>query len=349
LPRRTWLLAPACGVLVALCTVLAAWHTTSRPAPSGFDLRADPASPNFDSNSATATGADPAPPRQPPTREDGEPRITIGPLSRPPSEPPANDLPPLPPAPPGPPETRRDSPRGDDTMTQVKILGLPIALAAALSAPPMARAGDVEKTPTPEQMARDIKDIKEEQKKSSEALMGQLKAIQDQLRSVEGLRKDVDGLKNTVQSINVALELTTQNLRAKTTELAEAQAALKQMREDLDRVRAAGTARCDGLTEQVADLKRRLDDTSRQAARMTEATGTVRLFNTFNRAVSIVVNGRSYQLEPGESHTLANQPLGTVTFEALGVGPRTTRMLTADRPLDIEVYDLARGPIKTPR
>jgi hypothetical protein len=233
-------------------------------------------------------------------------------------------------------------------MTQVKLLGLPIALAAALSAQPLARAGDVEKTPTPEQMAKDIKEIKEAQKKSSDALMDQLRAIQDQLRSVEGLRKDVDGLKNTVQSINVAMELATQNLKAKSVELAETQATLKQVRDELERVRVAGSARCDGLTEEVAELRKRLADTSRQAARLTEATGTIRLYNTFSRPVSVVVNGRSYPLEPGESHTLSNQPVGTVTYEVLGISPRTTRALTADRPLDIEVFDLARGPIKTP-
>jgi hypothetical protein len=235
-------------------------------------------------------------------------------------------------------------------MTQVKLLGLPIALAAALSAQPLARAGDVEKTPTPEQMARDIKEIKEAQKKSSDALMDQLRVIQDQLRSVEGLRKDVDGLKNTVQSINVALELATQNLKAKSAELAETQATLKQVRDELERVRVAGSARCDGLTEQVADLKKRLDESSRQAARMTEATGTIRLFNTYTQPVSIVVNGRSYHLDPAGSATLANQPVGTVTYEVLGLMPRAvTRTLTAERPLEIEVYDMARGPIRTPR
>ncbi|HEX5270668.1 MAG TPA: hypothetical protein VFW33_09290, partial [Gemmataceae bacterium] len=106
-------------------------------------------------------------------------------------------------------------------------------------------------------------------------------------------------------------------------------------------------ARCDGLTDAVADLKKQLTDTSRQAARLTEPTGTIHLYNTYTRPVSIVVNGRSYQLEPGETQTLANQSVGTVTYEVLGLSARTTRTLTADRPLDIEVYDLGRGPIKT--
>src|SRR5262245_43932266 len=64
LPRRTWLLAPACGVLVALCAVLAGWHAPGRPDPAGFDLRAGTASSNVDSNSATGAGADSVPPAQ---------------------------------------------------------------------------------------------------------------------------------------------------------------------------------------------------------------------------------------------------------------------------------------------
>jgi len=60
LPRRLWLLPPACGVLVALCAVLAGWHAPAPAEPAGFDLRAGPASSNVDSNSAGPAGADPA-------------------------------------------------------------------------------------------------------------------------------------------------------------------------------------------------------------------------------------------------------------------------------------------------
>lgn len=377
LPRRTWLFAPACGVLVALCAVLAAWHTSSPPAPAGFDLRADPASPNVDSNSATAAGADPAPPQPPRAREDDEPRMKIGPLTRPASDPPAGgaphveppkiELPPLPPAPELGPrlppeeqsELHRDSPRGDDTMMQVKTLGLSVALAAALTAQPLAKAGDVEKTPTAEQMAKDIKDIKDAQKASSDALMEQLKAIQKQLDAVPGVRKDVDALKDAVRSLNSTLAQTQDTLKTTQLSVEIKTTEIKQLHDDLEKARAqmarmedqikAGSARCDGLTEELADLRKKLNDTSRQAARLTEGTGTIRLFNTYAQPVSIVLNGRSYQLDPGASQTLSNQSLGTVTYEVLGVAPRVTRTLTADRPLDIEVYDLARGPIKTPR
>ncbi len=403
LPRHTWLFAPACGVLIALCAVLAGWHNPVPPVPAGFDLRTAPASFNVDSNSAGAAGADPAPPPRQPLdtsrtgQEDSEPHVTIGPVPEPPSEPkpavaapggvqtaeppaiseptkpPGMALPPLPPPPPlsGPPltlgpllppaepsESHRDSQRGDSTMPQMKILGLPIALAAVLTAQPLAKAGDVEKLEKPVTQ-QDVRDLKNAQEKSFKEMMEEIRSLRDQLRAVDGIRKDVDGLKTTVQSINVALELTTQNLKAKNTELAETQATLKQVRDDLEKARAqagkmqdqiaAHSARCDGLTEELTDLRKRLNDTSRQAARLTEATGTIHLYNTYGQPVSIVLNGRSYQLDPGESHTLSNQPVGPVTYEVLGLSPRTIRTLTADRPLDIEVADLARGPIKISR
>jgi septal ring factor EnvC (AmiA/AmiB activator) len=231
-------------------------------------------------------------------------------------------------------------------MTHLKTVAFPIALAALLSAQPLATAGDVEKKT--EQTAQDLKEIKEG-----------LKNIQEQLKSVEGLRKDVEGLKNSVQSINIALELTTQSLKARTTELAETQALLKQVRDDLEKTKAqagkmqdqlaAQTARCDGLTDTLTQVNRKLADMGRQAARLVEGTGTIRLFNTYPEPVTVVVNSKPYRLDPNATVELAAQPLGQFSYEVPGVKPPTTVTLTADRPFDIEVFNPEVGPIKTPR
>lgn len=394
LPRRTWLLAPACGVLVALCAVLAGWHAHGRPGPAGFDLRAAPASSNVDTNSASADGAPPpSPPRQPLDKASGgqeesaRPPASNGPEQ--PPEPPVLELPPLPPAPPLTPsepspasdasgivlppvtlapllppaeryESHRDLQRGDSTMPHLKTLGLPIALAAALSGQPLATAADVEKPPTLEQTAKDVKDLKEAHEKSSKALMEQLKIIQDQLKPVEGLRKDVDALKGTIQSLHRELELSAQMHSRTGGDLREVQAQVKQLREELDRAKAqAGkleqeltnqAARCDGLNRELAALRKQAADGTRQAARLTEGTGTIRLYNTFGLPVSVVVNGRSYRLDPGETYVLGSQPVGPFDYEVLGLGyeHRRTETLTAGKPFEIEVFDRGRGPIKTP-
>ncbi len=396
LPRRLWLLPPACGVLVALCAVLAGWHAPAPAEPAGFDLRAGPASSNVDSNSAGPAGADPAPPPGPPLdtprggQEDSEdkPHVIIGPVpprqsAPPPLAPapkaPAIELPPLPeaPPPPGPSdpnappltlapllppaepsELHRDLQRGDSTMSALKNLGLPVALAAFLSAQPLATAGDVEKPPTPEQTARDLKDLKQAQEKSFKELGDQLKLLNERLKSLDDVRKDIDGLKDSVQNINRELTLSAQAHNRTGQDLEQLRAQLKQARDDLEKARAqagkmqdqimAHSATCDALNAQISQLKKQLADGSRQAARITEGAGTIRLYNTSPLPADVVVNSRAHHLEPGESVTLANQPVGPFSYEVLGLAPRENVTLTADRPFEIEVFDRARGPIKTP-
>jgi hypothetical protein len=374
LPFRTWLFAPACGLLVALCAVLAAWHGPSRPGLAGIDLRAAPACPNVDNNSASAAGAgSPSPPRQPldtprgAPAEPDQPRVIIGPLggqqsAEPPLSAPAmadDGLPPLPPAPPPPKahESRLDPHRGDSTMLRLMTIRLPFALAAVLAAQPLT-AGDVEKPVTLEQTAKDVKELKEAQKKAADEVLQQLRAIQDQLKGMEGVRKDVDALRGTIQNVTRELELSAQMHNRNGGDLTELRGQVKQLHDDLDRARAhAGkleqeltnqAARCDALTRDLAALRRQASDGSRQSARLADTSGTIRLYNTFGAPITVVVNGRAYRLEPGETHTLSSQPLGAITYEVLGIQPPRTVTLTAERPLDIEVFDQSRGPVRTP-
>ena len=350
---------------MALCAVLAAWHGPFKPDRAGFDLPAGPASSNVDNK---GTGADEAvPPAALPELLDTLPQATEErPAAAPAgghqsSKPPLIDLPPLPPAPPPreapPSHSHRDLQPGERIMAYLKTLRLPLALAAAFAAQPLA-AADVEKQPTLEQTAKDVKDLKDAQKKSTDALMEQLKKIETQLQGVESVRKDLGTLKSTVESLNTTLELSRQNAKSRAAELAETQGLVKQLRADLEQARAqAGklqqqlmdqTARCDGLTDQIAQLNRKVADGSRQAARIAEATGTIRLFNTYPMPVDIRVNDRVYHLDPNGSYVLASQPVGSFTYEVLGLSPPATRTLRPDRPYDLEVYDLARGPVKTP-
>jgi hypothetical protein len=241
-------------------------------------------------------------------------------------------------------------------MPHLKTIGLPVALAAALSAAPRAAASDVEKPVS----RQDVNELKSAQEKSFKELMEEIRSLREQLNKVDGLRKDVDGLKSTVQSLNTALELSTQMLRGTTGDVADVRAQLKQAREELDRAKAqAGkmedevrrqAARCDGLTEELAQLRKKTADGARESARMTEGTGTVRLYNTYALPVSVVISGRSYRLDPGETYVLGSQPVGPFSYEVLGLGYEYRRngTLTADRPFEIEVFDQARGPLKTP-
>jgi len=238
-------------------------------------------------------------------------------------------------------------------MAYLKTLRLPVALAAALAAQPLA-AADVEKLPTLEQTARDVKELKEANEKSFKALMDQLKRMDERLNVIDGVRKDVDALQIKVRNLDMELALSN-NKRLE--DLAELRTQVKQAREQLETAKAKigsletevakQNAVCDGLQAELAQVKKA--GSSRPSASITEGTGTIRLFNTYGFPVKVRVNTRVYELDPGESYVLASQPVGTFTFEVLGLTPPTTRALTADRPYDLEVYDLARGPLKTSR
>jgi hypothetical protein len=67
-------------------------------------------------------------------------------------------------------------------------------------------------------------------------------------------------------------------------------------------------------------------------------TGTIRLRNTYPTEVHIVVNDRTYQLLPGETSTLANQPAGNFTYEVLGIQPKKTVALAANDTFTITVF-----------
>ncbi len=243
-------------------------------------------------------------------------------------------------------------------MTHLKNLGLPIALAALLSAPPLATAdgpGDPPKpTPTLEQTAKELKELKEGQEKSTKQLLERLDKIQDQLKPVEGLRKDVDGLKESVQNINRELTLLGQAHNRTDQDLIELRTQLKQAREDLARVRAEAGK----MQDQIADLSAtsdghnarisKLEKKSQESATLT-LPGTIRLFNTSGQPVTILVNGVPYPVDPGKTRELRWPLVGPSTYEVQGVTAERKFTLTADKPFDIEVFDPAVGPVKTPR
>ncbi len=67
-------------------------------------------------------------------------------------------------------------------------------------------------------------------------------------------------------------------------------------------------------------------------------TGTIRLRNTFPTDQSIVVNGVSYQLAPGEMRDIPGQPPGTFSYEVLGVMARKLVALAPGETVTITVY-----------
>ena len=102
------------------------------------------------------------------------------------------------------------------------------------------------------------------------------------------------------------------------------------------------------LKEQYTQLKQDLDALrSKLAARPPQTsmypsngqgTGRVRLVNTYPQPVSILVNGRVYQLNPLETRTTEPLPAGPFTFEVIGIQDRSTRTLLPGETYQIHVY-----------
>ena len=68
------------------------------------------------------------------------------------------------------------------------------------------------------------------------------------------------------------------------------------------------------------------------------ATGRIRLVNTFLDPMTIVVNGRAYQVAPGDTRLVEAVPAGTFNYEVLGVQPRVDRTLAANETFTITVH-----------
>jgi hypothetical protein len=215
-------------------------------------------------------------------------------------------------------------------MPNLKTLGLPLAL-ALLSAQPLATAAEEKNTDgnkSPAAVtAEDVKEIKD-----------RLDAITKSLGGVEQLRKDFDTLRRDIDNMGFTLRLA-QEKNKSDIELLRDQLFARLGRME-DQVKAQ-MSRADGMAEELAALRKKLaDGGSRVAARIPLDTGTVRLRNTFVQPVSIVVNGRSYRVEVGETLTLDPQPAGTFTYEVLGIQAPQTRPLAAGERVTINVYPI---------
>ncbi len=311
---------------------------SARPAePTGsaeIDLRAAPPSPNLNFTSAE-TPAAPAPPPNSVTRAAEDNLPPAQPVAPPPVEPPALQLteaaarpvdmpalmPPVvepPPAPVEPPpalvtpaavievpEYLRYPLRGDTPMTHLwNRLGLPAVLAAAFAAG-SAPGQDPDKTKT-------------------DPILDQLKGINETLKELKKLPQSLSDLERKITD-----QPSSQDTKTVLT--------LQDMRRDLNMLR-----------DDYAQLKRDLDALRGRSPSSTPirslyppasvATGRLRLVNTYPQIMSIVVNGRAYELRPGEERYTEPLPAGLFTYEVLGVQERTSRPLAAGETFTVHVY-----------
>jgi hypothetical protein len=94
----------------------------------------------------------------------------------------------------------------------------------------------------------------------------------------------------------------------------------------------------EGLRGQLSPTTRTAGYAGPAAPPPAPTTGTIRLRNTFPTEQSVVVNGVSYQLAPGDTRDLPAQPPGTFSYEVLGVMARKVATLAPGEIVTITVY-----------
>jgi hypothetical protein len=125
------------------------------------------------------------------------------------------------------------------------------------------------------------------------------------------IRKDLDDLRNDTRKSFQA-----------------AQKTIEVLKEEVARLR-----------KEVQDLRRGLPPTTRNAryGAAPGRSGSIRLVNAYVLPMTVIVNGTSYMLAPGETRLLRGQAPGTFTYEVPGVRDAVDRTLGANATFTIRI------------
>lgn len=252
-------------------------------------------------------------------------------------------------------------------MPNLKTLGLPLALAAALSGR-VAVAADVNSDgnkPAPKETATlqdllkalddRLKPLTDDLQKVNSKLDGQASQIRDQVK--EQLDKQLRGVADRLQKIETAtaslktlsedMELLRQSNTSNRMDLEQIKGRLGKLETSLSDQLGQNTE----LVAQINSLRNKLDDAERRIRESrivpqpattppTPAQGYVVLRNTYTTDVSIRVGGRVYRVPPGQTLSADPQPAGSVTYEVLGIkGPDAVSMAPG-QTVTITVYPI---------
>jgi hypothetical protein len=125
-----------------------------------------------------------------------------------------------------------------------------------------------------------------------------------------------------------------------------------ELEQELARLRSdtAGSLRAaqkaiEALQEEVARLRKEVEGLRQQpvtrSAQFTPPSappGQIRLVNTYDEPVTVIVNGTPYRLASGETRLLRGQLPGPFTYEVVGVRPPVSRVLAPNQTFRIHVF-----------
>jgi len=222
--------------------------------------------------------------------------------------------------------------RGDTPMLRTwKMLGLNALLAGALTAaaPAAEPAKTNDKPAEPDQTAAIMARLRD-----METKLKQLDGLDAKLKPLADLKTTLDGLNDSLKQDFAAIKKDMGDLRGDglntNLKVVKAQEDLNDLRKQLESLRLE----VEGLRKNGA---------SRQTAAYAGATpapgstGRIRLMNSFFEPQSIWLNGKAYNLVPGQTFMVDAVPAGEFTYEIPLVRAKTTRTLAANEMFTINI------------
>jgi archaellum component FlaC len=230
-----------------------------------------------------------------------------------------------------------------------RALSLPVVLAAWLAAGP-ASADDPPKKdpPTLTDISVQLRAI-EQSVADFDKLKAVPAAVDESKRTITQVKTDLDSLKADVTRLANTLDRIDKAV-AKLDRMADDMRILKDNRES-----ASFDAKVNvpALINDVRDLKKQLGNVQRDldGARgqvpgsqrvsaslpAAPATGAIRLKNSWQEPVTILVNSQSYLLNPGDVVTIDKQPPGAFVYEVPRIGRKATVTLNPNETYAITV------------
>jgi phage shock protein A len=149
-------------------------------------------------------------------------------------------------------------------------------------------------------------------------------------KQLEEMKKTLEGLQTSVLAFNKAMDdERAQRIKADS----DAEVRLQQLISDMSELRKQISQ-----VRQDMDVLKARPSVSAYPPSGQAAAGRVRMVNSYMEPVTVVVNGRAYPLQPGETRLTDPIPSGTFTYEVLGVQPPMTRPLAAGETFTVTVY-----------
>jgi outer membrane murein-binding lipoprotein Lpp len=191
-----------------------------------------------------------------------------------------------------------------------QLLALPVLLAVALTV--RAAPGDSDT-------------LKQTDSQKIEEILRQMQALKTTVENLDKLREDLKKLEGKEERHNDTISTRIDELKGS---IGGLEGRIKQMESTIEAMRAQ-TSTSNRISGYAG---------AGTGAPPPPPMGTIRLHNTFPDQVSVVVNGQSYQLLPGDTQVLQNQPAGPFTYEVLGIQAPKTLNLAPNERFTITVF-----------